>query len=296
MHNKRVRNKFRGLNIGMKVGLLLLACLLGSVNQGYAEVSKSPEQQAQVQSAKANPDHDLLKAAQNPVADMISLPIQSINNFGIGPHNRSEHSVSFQPVIPMALTENWMLISRIVQPVTWQPYPDRESGGVFGLGDMSPTFFLSPKHAGSVIWGVGPSLVLPTATDSLLGQGKVSIGPSAVVLAQPGNWTIGALASNVWSVAGSSGRDSVNRMSLQYFLTYNLPHDWYVSSSPIIVADWRAESGDRWLVPVGGGIGKLVMFGNHPVDIGVSFYKNVVRPDGAPEWQVNLAVGLLFPK
>jgi hypothetical protein len=241
-------------------------------------------------------DQDLLKSVQNPVADLISVPILNTTNFNTGSFNRAQNVLAFQPVIPANLTENWMLISRIILPITWQPYPDQSSGGKFGLGDMTPSFFLAPRNPGSVIWGVGPATVLPTATSTILGQGKFSLGPSVVVLAQPGQWTLGALVSNVWSVVGSNGRPPVNRMSFQYFLCYNLAHDWYLSAAPILVADWRANAGNRWLVPVGGGVGKLVTIGSKPVDFSGTFYSNVVTPAGMPTWQMNLQMTLLFPQ
>lgn len=283
-------NKFGCRYVGIKVGLIVLVFIFFFAQQGHSQDGTNST------TTQAGPDHNLLKATQNPVADLISIPIQNITNFSIGPYKRNENSISLQPVIPMTLTDDWMLVSRIIQPVTWQPYLDRESGGTFGLGDMNPTFFLSPKNPDNIIWGAGPALLLPTATDKTIGQEKFCAGPSAVVLAQPGNWTIGALVSNVWSFAGSASREEINRMSLQYFLSYNLPDDWYLSSAPVMAANWRANSSDRWLVPVGGGFGKLVMIGNSPVDFSASAYNNVIRPDGAPNWQMNLQVTLLFPK
>jgi hypothetical protein len=238
----------------------------------------------------------LLKAVQNPVADLISVPILNTTNFNIGPNNRVQNILAAQPVIPANLTANWMLISRIILPMTWQPYPDKSTGGQFGLGDMTPSFFLAPRHPGSVIWGAGPATVIPTATSNILGQGKLSLGPSVVVLAQPGQWTLGALVSNVWSVAGSGGRPAVNRMTFQYFLAYNLKHDWYLTAAPILVADWQAQASNRWLVPVGGGVGKLVTFGSRPVDFAATFYGNAVTPAGMPTWQMNLQMTLLFPQ
>ena len=106
-----------------------------------------------------------------------------------------------------------MLISRIIQPIVWQPYSTEITGGEFGFGDMSPTFFLSPASPGKLIWGVGPAWAFPTATSNLLGQGKVSVGPSVVALLQPGRWTLGTLVNNVWSFAGSGGRPEVNQMT-----------------------------------------------------------------------------------
>jgi hypothetical protein len=285
----------RGERIGIVVVLILLVWLLCPAAQGGTQESANPKP-APTEAAKAYSDEDLLKATQNPVADLISVPIQNLTNFRIGPYNRTDNVVSLQPVIPLTLSEDWMLITRIIQPIAWQPYPDQPSGGKFGLGDMNPTLFLSPKNPGKVIWGVGPAMLLPTATNDFLGTGKFSIGPSAVVLVQPGDWTLGALVSNVWSVGGPSDRPAVNRMSLQYFISYILPNDWYVSSAPTMTVDWKASRDDRWLVPVGGGIGKLVMFGNTPVDFAASAYANVVKPTGGPSWQLNLQVTFLFPK
>ncbi len=276
----------------VKAGVIIFLCLFCLLREGHSQAGPGT---ADAQKTKIQSDEDLLKATQNPVADLISLPIQYIANFNIGPYNRTEHVVSLQPVIPLKLSEDWMLVSRIIQPIAWQPYPDQDSGGKFGLGDMNPTFFLAPRNPGDLIWGLGPAMVIPTATDDILGSKKFSIGPSAVVLAQPGDWTVGALVSNVWSVAGSDNQPSVNRMSLQYFISRILKDDWYVTSSPTLVADWRASGSDQWLVPVGGGVGKLVAFDGMPIDLSASFYYNVVKPDGGPNWQLNLQVTLLFP-
>ena len=279
----------------IKIVLFVFVCLFCMIRQGYSQEGSAPEP-VHAQNMKAFSDEDLLKATQNPVADLISIPIQNITNFRIGPHNHTDNAVSFQPVIPVALSDEWLLVSRIILPVAWQPYPDHESGGQFGLGDLNPTVFLAPKNPGSLIWGIGPAMVIPTATGNILGSGKLCLGPSVVVLAQPGNWTVGALVSNVWSVAGLNYRPTVNKMSLQYFISYNLKDDWYVTSSPILAADWRAKSGDQWLVPFGGGFGKLVTIGSRPVDFMASGYANVVKPSGGPSWQLNLQVTLLFPK
>lgn len=266
-----------------------------SVSPAFSQEQTSKPSASQA-TTTAESDEALLKASQNPVADLISVPIQNNINFGIAPYGRVQNVISLQPVIPLNLGENWMLITRIIQPIVWQPYPDQTTGGVFGLGDMNPTFFLAPKNPGALIWGVGPAVVIPTATSQMLGQGKLGLGPSAVVLAQPGAWTVGALVSNVWSVAGSGGRPPVNRMALQYFVVYNLPHDWYVSATPVILADWRESAGNRWIVPVGGGVGKLVMFGSRPVDFAGTVYRNVVTPTGGPKWQMSLQMTLLFPQ
>jgi hypothetical protein len=125
---------------------------------------------------------------------------------------------------------------------------------------MVPSFFFSPRNSGKLIWGVGPQVILPTATDNTLGQGKVSLGPTIVVLTQPKPWTIGVLVSNDWSIAGSGSRPSVNQVLMQPFLNYNLQKGWYLSTSPIITADWKASSGNVWVVPLGGGVGRVMKF------------------------------------
>jgi len=180
----------------------------------YQEPAAAPGEEGQAEA--------LQKATQNPVANLISVPLQNNTNFNYGASNRSQDVLNIQPVIPAHISKDWMIISRIIQPIIWQPYPNQKSGGEYGLGDMNPTFFLSPDKPGKVIWGVGPAFVIPTATSDITGQGKFSLGPSVVALVQPPHWTIGVLANNVWSVAGSGGRPPVNQFLLQYFINYNI--------------------------------------------------------------------------
>jgi hypothetical protein len=259
----------------------------------------------------------LRKAAQNPVASLISVPVQENWNFGIGPADRVQNVLNVQPVIPINLTQNWNLIVRWITPIIYQPIgvtgppppsgPDFAFGtgatsaattnqGVYGFGDMQPAFFFSPKK-GKVIWGVGPQFLLPTATRTgMLGQGKFGIGPSAVVLVQPGKWTVGLLVNNVWSVAGHSGLPDVNQFLLQYFINYNLQKGYYLTWQPTITANWQADNGGRWVVPFGGGIGRIMKLGAQPVNLGLQFYGNAVHPPGGSPWSMRLQIAFLFPK
>ena len=147
-----------------------------------------------------------------------------------------------------------------------------------------------------MIWGIGPAFTFPTATNDILGQGKLSLGPSVVVLAQPGKWTLGDLVNNVWSVAGSGSRPPVNQMLNQYFITYQIKKGWYVTSSPIITANWRASSGNVWTVPFGGGVGRVMKLGFQPVNLLAEFFGNAVYPAGTSSWSMRLAIVFLFPK
>ena len=255
--------------------------------------------------AAASGAEALRKAAQNPIASLISVPVQPTWNFGIAPGNRTQNIWLVQPVIPVSVTKDWNLIVRWITPVLYQPIPVPQppgppnlQTGVFGLGDMNPSFFFSPKKS-KIIWGVGPTFVLPTATNTTyLGQGKLSIGPSVVALVQPKHFTIGVLSNNYWSVAGHSdlNKPAVNQFLLQYFVNYNMKKGWYLVTAPIITADWRQTNGGRWVVPFGGGAGRIMKLGFQPVNIQAMFYGNAVHPEGASPWALKCQIAFLFPK
>ena len=241
----------------------------------------------------------LRKAAQNPIASLISVPLQNNANFGIEPGGRTQDVLNIQPVIPIGVSKDWNLIIRWITPIIWQPLPAPSPApevGKYGFGDMQPSFFFSPKKAGKLIWGAGPVFQLPSATDTYLGQGKLGIGPTFVGLTQPGPWTIGALVNNVWSVAGSGSRLDVNQMTLQYFINYNLKKGWYLGMQPIITANWEATNGGRWVVPFGGGIGRVMRIGMQPVNLQLGFFGNAIHPVNASPWSMRAMVVLLFPK
>jgi hypothetical protein len=244
----------------------------------------------------AQDDGELAKKTQNPVADLISVPFQNNVNFGVGPDDDVQYILNIQPVIPFKLTEDWNLISRTIVPLIYQPELAPGVGEVFGLGDIQQSLFLSPAKPGKLIWGVGPILQFPTATDDSLGQGKWGAGPTAVALTMHGPWVVGALVNNVWSFAGDSDRPDVNQMLIQPFVNYNLPHAWYVTTAPIITANWEADGDDRWTVPIGGGVGKIVRIGKLPINVQLAGYYNVMRPDDAAEWQLRIQIQLLFPR
>lgn len=249
-----------------------------------------------VEAAKES-ETDLAKKTQNPVADLISVPFQNDFNFGTGPSDRTVWVLNVQPVIPLKLTESWNLISRIIMPIVNQPSLAPGVANEFGLGDINPTFFLSPSKPGKLVWGVGPTMTLPTASHSALGQGRWNAGPAAVALLMDGPWVVGALANNQWSFAGW-GDTKVNQFLIQPFLNYNLAKGWYLSSAPIMTADWVASSGQRWTVPVGAGGGKLSRVGKVglPVNVQLTSYYNAIKPDDAADWQLRFQIQLLFPK
>ncbi len=243
----------------------------------------------------------LRKAAQNPVASLISVPVQNNDNTGILPGNRTQNVTNIQPVIPLKLNDNWNLIIRWITPILYQPLPAPSTLpqiGVSGLGDMQPTFLLSPSKPSKLIWGAGPIIQMPTATSQYLGQGKLALGPNIVALTMPGSFVLGVLVNNIWSVAGSGSRTAINQMLLQYFINYNMKKGWYLTTQPIITANWKSQapSGSVWTVPFGGGVGRIMKLGFQPVNISVQAYGSAVHPPGASPWGVRASFALLFPK
>ena len=204
---------------------------------GYAEAEPS---RAGRSGAPAK-DEDLQKASQNPIADLVSVPFQSNTNFNAGPFNRTQEVLNIQPVVPMHLSDNWNVISRTIIPLVSQPSPSFDSN-TNGIGDITQSLFLSPAHPGQLIWGVGPVFTVPSASDPILGTGKVLLGPTAVFLMTPGHWVIGVLLNNQWSVGGNPLRPAVNAFLAQPFVNYNMAHGWYLTSSPIITANWLAAA------------------------------------------------------
>jgi len=243
---------------------------------------------------------ELARKAQNPIASMVSLPFQLNVNFDTGPLEKDQEILNIQPVYPFTLNDNWNLITRTIVPVISQPAFTPGQGRTNGIGDINFSAFFSPKKPTSSgwIWGAGPILVMDTASDDRLGQGAWSIGPSAVALKMNGPWVTGALINNVWSISEDSGRSDVNQMLIQPFINYNFPNKpgRYLSFSPIITANWEAESGQKWTIPLGLGIGQVMKLGKQPVNLQLASYYNVARPDNASRWQIRAQFVLMFPK
>ena len=232
---------------------------------------------------------ELAKAAQNPLANVISLPFQNNTNFNLGPYDRTQDILNIQPVIPFF---NGRLITRTIIPLIWQPEM-APSGTYFGLSDIQLTAFYSPVTKGFNI-GVGPIIVFPAGSGSL-GSHKWSAGPSLVILVIPGHWVIGLLANNIWSFAGNSDKSDINQMLVQYFINYNLPKGWFLSSAPTITANWMEAKENQWTVPFGITAGKLVKFGKLPVNLSVGGFYNAVKPDFASDWTVRVVASLMLP-
>lgn len=241
---------------------------------------------------------DLRRLARNPFANVINVPIEEDIYFGGVPFSRSANSLQVQPVFPFRISEDWLLVPRIVAPVmVYLPDVTSQSGGTLGLGDANPTFYFSPANAKKIVWGVGPSLLMPTATSPELGSGKWAIGPSAAVLTQPHWGFLGVLVQNIWSFGGDPHRTAVKQMLFQYQFSYDLPRGWYLTTAPTISADWTQVRDDRWVVPFGAGVGRTFKIGKQGIDVNLSLYRNVILPGDQtfPKWQLSLQASFIFP-
>ena len=215
----------------------------------------------------AQDEEALAAAAQNPLASLISLPFQNNTTFD-GDDSDVLNVLNIQPVWPFALNEDWNLITRTIVPVISAPSPADDQ--INGVGDTSFTGWFSPSTpVHNITWGIGPVASLPTATKDALGTDQWGLGASAVGVWIDGPWVAGALVNNVW---GLDSTEEMNSMLFQYFVNYNLDDGWYLVSAPIITADWNADSSDRWVVPFGGGAGKIVRIGKLPVNINAHLY------------------------
>jgi hypothetical protein len=245
--------------------------------------------------AHADPDRaELLKAAQNPLSDIANIPFKNNFNTGLDPSNKMQYIHNVVPVYPIPLNDKWNVITRTEFSIITEPEEPLWDDRIYGLGDTTFTPFFSPKSSGDFSWGVGPELLLPTATNSQLGSDKWGIGPSLLVVKTHEEWVVGSQVSNVWSFAGGGDKD-VNFFKWQYFIDYNLGDAWYLTTSPIITADWEEKSDDRWTVPVGGGFGKMFEIFGQYVNAEVGAYNNVISPRGGADWQFRVNFQFMFP-
>ena len=242
---------------------------------------------------------ELRKIARNPFADVIKVPLVADIYLDAGSYHRTGSDLQIQPVFPIRISAGWLLVPRLMATaVNYVPSLTQPSGGRLGLGDTVSTLFFTPADASGLIWGIGPALLIPTATSSELGAGRWALGPSFVVLSQPKWGSVGILVQNLWSFAGSAKRGPVNQMQLNPAFSYNLGHSWYLTTSPTWSADWTQPASERWLVPVGGGLGRTFKLGRKPVDANLTLYRNVVRPANqpSPKWQVTVQITFLWTK
>jgi hypothetical protein len=250
---------------------------------------------------------ELAKKLSNPVASLISVPIQNNWDFGIGSANAMRYTANVQPVIPFSLSEDWNLITRTIVPVIYAESPVVGGADKSGLGDIVQSFWASPKAPtdSGWIWGAGAVMLYPSGTDGLSAH-NWGAGPTALVLKQQNGWTYGVLANHLWSYAqtgghgtsdagdASDGSDAgINATFLQPFVSYSTKSFTTYGLNTESTYDW---SHSQWTVPVNASVSQLLKVGKLPVQLslGVKYYAE--RPIGGPDWGLRFAVTFLFPK
>jgi hypothetical protein len=249
--------------------------------------------------AKKSGGADAARASQNPVADVVILPFEYAVNRDAGPRDNTQQVLTLKPVYPQQIDDEWNWIHRTLIPLIDQPPLSEDSYGRSGLGDITYQGFLSPRDPqGGLIWGVGPQLGLPSATDDVLGTDQWTVGPNVVGLISEGPWMAGTLLANAWTFASNdTDRDRVRIGTIQPLVYYNMDDGWFLGSTPLITAKWSADkSGDVWTVPVGVGFGRNFLVGKTPVSLSLRPYYNVHRPDEAARWQVIVDLRIIFPQ
>ena len=287
------------VSVLLAAGLLALPFLPAGVRAQTATPDQSPA--VRVQPPDAGGDEsatELAKKLQNPIGDLYSFPFQSNTNFQTGPHQGTQDILNIQPVIPIHINEDWNIITRTILPLVWQPSYAPAHTAPFGTGPTTFSAFLSPKNpTNGWLWAVGPVMQIPTISDKTLGSNVWGGGPTAALVYMKGPWVAGALANNVWSFGGTSGRGGTqyDMFLTQPFVNYNFGAGWYINSAPIITANWLTAGNKAWTLPVGGGGGRVVKIGGKlPVNLSIGAYYNALRPEYGSTWQLRTQVTFIF--
>lgn len=252
---------------------------------------------AMAQEPGADAAVELAKKLANPVAALISVPLQyNYDEFGGANDGASKSVLNVQPVVPLAISENWNLIIRTIVPIVdQQDFPLAEMNES-GLGDVVQSFFFSPKApVGGWILAAGPVGLYPTASEDLLGGEQWGAGPTALALTQRGPWTAGALVNHIWSVDGEDDRADISTTLLQPFLSYVVQKTkttFGVNTESTY--DWEGEA---WAIPVNLTVAQMFKIGPQIMQLQLGARYWAESPDGGPEdWGARAQLTFLFPK
>lgn len=276
----------------------LLLCVLAFITvcslntNGQAPTPTSDP--AVVPARAANDSADLAKQLANPIASLISLPFQSNFDRNMGPKDDGwRYTLNVQPVIPFKLNDKWNVVSRTIVPIIHQSKVAGD-GDQNGLGDTLQSLFFTPNKTEPFIWGIGPAVLVPTATHGALGSKKLGLGPTGVILKQKREWTYLLLVNHIWSVAGSGSRAPISSTFLQPTISYTTKSAWTYNLNTESSYDWKSR---QWSVPVHFTVSKLLRFGKQPVSVGGSLRCWAASPaDGPQGCGARLIVTPLFPR
>lgn len=285
------RNSRTNVSSGHQRSRYRTACAVAALALAWAAPAVA---QTQTPAAPPVDAAALGKEQQNPISSMATIPWQMNFNSGGGLEDGTFFLLNLQPVMPFKVSSRWNMIVRTIVPIVSVPGPETTSYS--GIGDIQEQVYLTPSKGGKVTWGLGPVASMPTATAAPLRTGSWAAGPTFVALTMPGPWVIGAVVNNVWTFSDAGSSTKVNQFLLQPFINFNFGKGWAISTVPVITANWDAEKGQKWTVPIGAGISRTVVFSGRPMTLAFHYYHNVVHPDTAAADQVRFMVVMLFPK
>jgi hypothetical protein len=238
---------------------------------------------------------DLADKLANPVASLISVPIQNNLDYGIGAYQGSKYTINVQPVVPFSLGKNLNLITRYIIPIVDQSDLSEENSSLFGLSDATLSAFFSPKkNRNGIIWGAGPAFLVPIGTDDLLSTRKWGLGPTALVLHQAKGVTVGFLVNQLWSIAGDEDRSDINQMFLQPFLSHAWKSGASLGINSEMTFDWQNNTNTIFLNPYVSGITKL---GTQTISLSIGPRIPLAAPSGQePDFGLRATLSLVFPQ
>jgi hypothetical protein len=284
-------SKFR-----IAIGLLAAGLCLVPIARG--EGGDAPEPAAPTAAEEAETANELAKMLANPVANLWSMQFQ-FNNFELT-NGRWNNNLVFQPVMPVSLTKDINLITRpVVQLYNSVPYQTSTGADArtTSFGDWTQLEIFSPADSGNWLLGAGPTFIFPTATSNYTGQGKWQVGPALVLAYMSKSFILGVFPQQWWSYAGDASRPNTSQINIQPIANLFLEGGWTVGYSGNITANWKAPGNNRWTVPIGIGVGKVVRFGPLPVRIGLAGQYMVMQPDPVGQrWNIQLSLTPVLPK
>ena len=274
-----------------------LAVLAFGQSPAHAQEAMPDEHKPVTDASKADED-DIARESENPIGNLTILPFENYINFQVGPNKGTQDILEFEPVVPFHLNADWNIVARAVIPVVWNPdlSPFPSVPQAFAPVDFST--FLTPSHStNGWLWGVGPIAQLPTSTSPTVGSSVWGLGPTAVLVHTGDKIVAGMLANQVWSLGGveqGPGGRRYSSMLLEPFFNYNFGQGWFVSSAPLITADWD-RAGRKWTVPVGLEGGRIIKLGGKlPVKLWAGAYYNLIAPEYGARWTLKSSVAVIF--